>query len=236
MSFSIERMYAIFAKDLKDLSKNMFVLSTAVMPLFFALLFGRGDVVPLEIHFLVINLTFATVASFVQGALIAEEKEKNTLRGLMMSPANTAEILIGKSLVSAGLTVVTLILCIRMMNFSPAEPVILYGAMVLALIFFLLLGTMLGLLARTLIEASVIIIPIMFIFGMGNIFTGFFAEYEFLTVLEYLPNFQLEILAGELAAGGGWAEAAGAYLIIGAWAAASCILTVMIYRKKSFET
>lgn len=235
MSFSVARMYAIFAKDMKDLSKNMFVLSTAIMPLLFALLFGRGDVVPLEIHFLIINLTFATVAAFVQGALIAEEKEKNTLRGLMMSPASTGEILIGKSLVSAILTVVTLILCIRLTGFSPAEPLIMYGAMGLALVFFIFLGTMLGLLSRSLIEASVLILPIMFLFGMGNIFTEFFTEYEFLSILEYLPNFQLEILAAAIAAGGGWAQAAEHYLIIAAWLAVSCVLTVIIYRKRSFE-
>lgn len=235
MSFSIGRVYAIFSKDVKDLSKNMFVLSTAVMPFLFAVLFGRGEEVPVEIFLLVINLTFATVTAFVQGALIAEEKEKNTLRGLMMSPASTAEIIVGKSLVTGVLSIVTIFICMELMGYSPAEPLPLYGAMLLALIFFLMLGTMLGLLARTLIEASVIILPVIFIFGMGSIFTEFFTEYEFLSVLEYLPNFQLEILAQELAAGAGWAEAAGSYLIIAAWGAAACLLTVIIYRKRSFN-
>lgn len=236
MSFSINRMYAIFAKDMKDLSKNMFVLSTALMPLLFAALFGREDVVPVQVHMLVINLTFATVATFVQGALIAEEKEKNTLRGLMMSPASTAEIIIGKSLVSAVLTVITLILCLRLTGFSPAEPLIVYGAMALSLIFFLFLGTLLGLLSRSLIEASVIIVPILFIFGMGNVFKEMLAEYEIISVLEYLPNFQLELLALETAAGSGLAEVSGNYFIIAAWVAVSCAAAFAVYRKRSFDS
>lgn len=44
-----------------------------------------------------INITFSMVATYVQCCLIAEEKEKNTLRSLMLSPASTSEILIGKS-------------------------------------------------------------------------------------------------------------------------------------------
>ena len=50
------------------------------------------------------------VGSFVQCSLIAEEKEKNTLRGLMLSPASTLEILGGKSLLSliATMTIVVI--------------------------------------------------------------------------------------------------------------------------------
>src|SRR5699024_12795497 len=58
----------------------------------------------LEAHYLIINLTLVAVAFFVQSALIAEEREKNTLRGLMLSPATIPEILSGKSLVSLLMT------------------------------------------------------------------------------------------------------------------------------------
>ena len=43
-----------------------------------------GDDIAIEAHYMVINFTMVIVGSFVQCSLIAEEKEKNTLRGLML--------------------------------------------------------------------------------------------------------------------------------------------------------
>lgn len=97
MTFSIKRALAIFQKDYKDLSRNLFVSSTLIMPLFFAVFYSRIDDGGVDITYFVINITFSLVAIFVQCALIAEEKEKNTLRGLMLSPASTLDILLGKS-------------------------------------------------------------------------------------------------------------------------------------------
>ncbi|PTL37318.1 ABC transporter permease [Alkalicoccus saliphilus] len=230
MTFSLGRIYAIFNKDMKDLSKNMFVLSTALMPLFFAFLFGRGETVPLEIHFLVINLTLTAVAVFVQASLIAEEKEKNTLRTLMMSPAGTMEILIGKSLVTAFLTIATLIICMRITGYVPENGPVVYAGLALGIIFFLTLGTLMGLLTRSLIEASVVALPVLFLFGMGNLFVEFFQEYEFLSVLDYLPNFQLELLAAETAAGAGWAETGSIFLVLTAWTVAAAAAVIAAYR------
>ncbi|WP_147802754.1 ABC transporter permease [Alkalicoccus halolimnae] len=232
MTFSLARVHALFMKDLKDLSKNMFVLSTVVMPFLFAFLFGRGEDVPVQVYFLVINLTFTSIAVFVQAALLSEEKEKNTLRGLMMSPASTSEILIGKSLVSALITIVTMLICIRIVGYEPVNPVIVYSALGLGLIFFLAFGTLLGLVTRSLIETSVVIVPVILLFGMGNTFTEFFSGYEFLYVLDYLPNFQMELLAVEAAAGGGWQEAGSSMLILTGWIFAAVTAVVLVYRKQ----
>ena len=46
-------------------------------------------------------MAFLFVAGFVQSMVIAEEKEKHTLRVLMLSPASSVEVLIGKSILTA---------------------------------------------------------------------------------------------------------------------------------------
>jgi ABC-2 type transport system permease protein len=89
MTFSVKRAGAIFEKDLKDLSKNMYVLTCILMPLFVAMLLGKTQAPSVSVHYMAINLIFTAVATFLQGTLIAEEKEMNTLRGLMLSPAST---------------------------------------------------------------------------------------------------------------------------------------------------
>ncbi|WP_026702790.1 ABC transporter permease [Salibacterium aidingense] len=235
MTSSLKRIYAILNKDLKDLSKNMYVLSTVVVPIFMAAVFARSGNTPLEIHYLVVNLAFATVAAFVQCALIAEEKEKNTLRGLMMSPASTAEILTGKSLVSVLLTLITLIVCMRITGYTPEGLPIISIALLVTLIFYVAMGTMLGLLTRSLMEASVVILPIMFIFGMGTLLIELIQEYEALMFIEYLPNFQLEIMAQAVESGASFEEVAGELGIMAVWMAVMVVLTVAVYRRRTFD-
>ncbi|MFB5663506.1 ABC transporter permease [Alteribacillus sp. HJP-4] len=235
MTLSFKRMYAIFEKDLKDLSKNMFVLTTLLMPLVFALMFSRSETVSIEIYFLVINMTFSAVGTFVQSAIIAEEKEKNTLRGLMMSPASTIDILAGKSLVSIVLTVVTMILCLFILDYEMTNPALTILAFGISLLFFIGLGTILGLLTRSLMEASVVIVPVIFVLGMGSIYYSFIQEYSALQFLEYLPNFQLEFLARELEGGAAARDIAEYLAVLSGWACAAVVLTIAVFRKRSID-
>ncbi|GAB2570279.1 ABC transporter permease [Gracilibacillus alcaliphilus] len=231
MSFSIKRLMAIFQKDLKDLYRNLYVLSTVLLPLVFAFIYGRMDEVPAEIQFFLVSLTLSMVGTFLQCAIIAEEKEKNTLRGLMLSPATLPEILAGKSLVTVVITIVTLLLCIRMAGFNPDHIILVIVGIVLSLIFFLALGTWLGLVTRSVLEASVYVLPIMMIFGMSNMFIGLKEDYAFLQVLEYTPGLQLVEIASLTDVSQSWKP----LLIIFAWAAGAVILSVITFRKRSFD-
>ena len=58
--------------------------------------------------------------------MIAEEKEKNTLRGLLLSPLNTFEIFIGKSLLSFLLTVLMIVIVTLISQFEVPANVLLY--------------------------------------------------------------------------------------------------------------
>src|SRR5690625_2236267 len=100
MKTSINRIQAIFVKDFKELMKNMFISSSMLMPIVLAFMYNRLAEHTLEFVVLVINLAFVVVAFLIQASIIAEEKEKNTLRGLMLSPASIFEIVTGKSLLS----------------------------------------------------------------------------------------------------------------------------------------
>src|SRR5690625_741900 len=195
MTFSMKRVIAIFQKDLRDLYKNMYVSTTILMPLIFEFFFGRSDHLTIDIHFTVINLTLALVTAFLQCSIIAEEKEKNTLRGLMLSPATIPEILGGKSLVTFILTIITIMSCAMLTGYEPANIGIVAIAIVISSFFYIALGTLLGLISRTIIEASVLVLPVMFIFGFGSMFSDLAEQYSILSVMDYLPNIQLIELA-----------------------------------------
>lgn len=233
MTFSVKRFMAIFQKDLKDLYRNLYVSSTIILPLVFALIYGRMDVVPLEIHIFIISISLSMVGAFLQCAIIAEEKEKNTLRGLMLSPATITEILAGKSAVTIVITLVITYISMLISGFSPSNLIPVIVGVVLSLVFFIALGTWLGLITRSVLEASIYILPVMFIFGMSNMFIGFAEEYPFLKVLEYTPAIQLFEIAN--ITNGTIADYWQPFAIIGAWIVVGAGLTILSFKKRMMD-
>ncbi|GAA0424596.1 MAG: ABC transporter permease [Bacillota bacterium] len=232
MTFSMKRMYAIFLKDLKDLSKNMFITSSMLMPLLIAVLYSRMDELSIDMIYLVINLSFSTIGVFVQSAIIAEEKEKNTLRGLMLSPATILEIFGGKSLVTFLLTLLTIILSARLIDYEPSSISLIAIALIISSVFYIGLGTLMGLLTKSVVEASVITLPIIFLFGFSTLLQTLINTYPILSFIEYLPNVQLAELAKEVQLGAGIEDIWGYLAIILVWGIGIWLLTTWFYKKK----
>ncbi|QKS70075.1 ABC transporter permease [Paenalkalicoccus suaedae] len=227
MTLSMKRIYAIFQKDVKDVFKNMFVLSTLFMPIILAVFYSSADIISQEISLLLINLTFVAVATFIQAAIIAEEKEKSTLRGLMMSPASVGDILIGKSIVSVVLTVITLLLISWISGFELGNTVYTITGLIVALAIYIVIGTLLGLLSRSVMEASVISLPLILILGMGSMFVAMFDDIPFIDIIMYLPNFQLDKIVME--------ASMQASLINVAWLVVLTAATVIVYQKRTID-
>lgn len=236
MTFSMKRVMAIFNKDLKDLSKNMYVSTSILMPLVLAAIYGRmADELSIDAYYLVINLAFTMTATFIQCAIIAEEKEKNTLRGLMLSPATVVEIFSGKSLVAFSLTAVTIIVSCLFMEYNPENIVLVAVGMIVSTLFYLALGTLFGLLARTVVEASVIIMPVVFLFGFGSLIESLIDKYPFLSVAEYLPNMQIIDLASKVQAGSGLADVWPHLGIMTIWFLVTAFITIVVFKKKEID-
>ncbi len=235
MTFSWKRVNAILLKDYKDFSRNMAVSVVIFLPPIMAAIYGRMGVNSIESHYMVFNMAFAMVATFVQSCLIAEEKEKNTLRGLMLSPASTAEILSGKSLLSFLLTIFVILLSALFSEYSPQNIGIVTVAIVLSSLFYIGLGTLLGLYAKSVMEASVLVLPIMIIFSFGTFITALAEKYPVLKVAEYLPNVQLLEVAIKVEANAGFADILLNLGIITIWIIIISALTVMVYRKRMMD-
>lgn len=236
MNFSMRRVNAILQKDFKDVSRNSAVWVTAFMPLIMAFVLGKLDrEVSIDAHYMVINLAMVIIGSFVQCSLIAEEKEKNTLRGLMLSPASTAEILGGKSLLSFIATMIVVVIGAYLTGYQPENLIIIIFAIILSSFFFIGLGTLLGLFSKSVMEASVIVLPFMLIFGFGNAFTAFTDKYPILKVMAYTPSAQLIEIAEKVESG---IEFSGVLLnfgIITLWIIAIYALTAFVFKKRKMD-
>ncbi|WP_164214444.1 ABC transporter permease [Virgibacillus sp. YIM 98842] len=206
-----------------------------LVPVALAIFCSRMDEVPMEVNYLVINLTLASVAAYIQCALIAEEKEKNTLRGLMLSPATIPEILSGKTLVTLLITIITILLCMTFTGYQPANMTLISAAVLLSAIFYVIFGTMLGMLIRSVVDASVLLLPIILVFGFGNMMTPMIEMYPFLSFLEYLPSFQLLELAVKVEEGKGFSGVYLEFLVIGVWFLLTVFLTVLVYKKREVD-
>ena len=235
MIFSFKRSIAILQKDYKDISKNLFVSSSIFMPILLAFFYGRSGVGTIYEHYMVINLAFCIVAAYIQCSLIAEEKEKNTLRGLMLSPASTLDILAGKSLLSFITTILVIGVCVYLTDYKPENFIIVSCAIILSTLFYIGLGTVLGLVTKSVMEASVIILPFLFFFSFGSILINFADKYPILKLAEYLPNVQIIELANEVQLGAGFMDVWFNLMIIAAWVVAIFILVVVVFRKRMMD-
>lgn len=235
MIFSIKRTMAILQKDYKDVSKNMFVSSSVFMPLILAAIYGRAGVETINEHYLIINIIFCLVAAYVQCSLIAEEKEKNTLRGLMLSPASTMEILAGKSLLSFIGTIIVIIAAAFLMEYQPANLLAVSIAIVLSSIFYIGLGTVLGLITKSVMEASVVILPFIGLFSLGSGILVFADKFPIVNAAKYLPNTQLIELASKVQTGLGITDVLPQLAVIFIWVVAINILAVVVYKKRRMD-
>lgn len=235
MKTSITRMQAIFVKDFKDLMKNMFISTSMLMPIILAFLYSRISDVTIDLVYLVINLAFIAVAFLIQCSIIAEEKEKNTLRGLMLSPASIGEIVVGKSTLTFLMAAITIVLSFMIMDYVPGNSLIITVAMIVSILFYITLGTMFGLITNSVMEASVLSLPFMFIFGFTSLLEPFAASYNVSYLIDYLPNMQLIEIARMDESGTTFLAVFPHVLIITAWLVVAMTFTVFVFKKKEMN-
>lgn len=218
MNLSIRRMQAIFMKDYKEFTRNYAISIMLLAPIIFAAMFEK------ELIIVVLNLTFGMLTAFVQATLIAEEKERNTLRSLTLTPASPLDILIGKSSLVFVMTAFIIAVVAFVMDFVPGAPMTI--ALILMTILFIALGTICGLYAKSVMEATLTVLPVLFIFSLGSMLSSFADRFPFLKVADYLPSAQLLLLdLGEKGA-------PAVIMNISIWTIIACIAAYLLYVKR----
>ncbi len=172
------------------------LLFMPILPIILAILYARmgiGEEMPLMVVYLVIGVTFSAVTTGCIMIMIAEENEKKTLRGLILSPASFTDIIIGKSLVTTLLTGFSLIISLFILGVGTFLHLREMVGLVLLYLFFLFLGIGIGLFVKSVGMTTVYLMPIMFAFGFSPMieFLGFNEDSFIVTVANSLPILQL---------------------------------------------
>lgn len=235
MTFSFRRLQAIVIKEWKDAVRNPQILLTGALPIVFSFLFDRKSSSDPSVFTFPLLLAVSITGAFVQANMIAEEKEKNTLRMLMLSPASPAEVLIGKSVATAALALIVMAGSIAVSSVPDANPFWLAVLIVLLLIAFLAFGTIIGLLSRTVTESSIVGLPLMLVVIMGPMLAPSLKIDWFSAVIDWLPTQHFMLGVSGLLTGGGAGDIGGHLIALVLWTVIACVLCVGVYSRKRFD-
>ncbi|MFD2875894.1 ABC transporter permease [Paenibacillus rhizoplanae] len=97
------------------------------------------------------------------------KKERNTLRSLMMTPATAMDVLIGKSSLVFVMSAVILAIATFIFGYDPTGIWAVVPTLILSIILYIAAGTICGLFSKTLLEASLSILPVAFVFMGGHL-------------------------------------------------------------------
>lgn len=232
MSISLKRARAIFVKDYKEFSRNYAISFSVIVPILFAFLFrSAGPSLPGAIGFL-LNTSFVLLTCLVQACLIAEEKERNTLRSLMMTPATTMDVLIGKSTLVFVVSAVALAIATYILGYKPASIWAFVAANIFSIILYTAVGTVCGLFSKTLLEASLSIMPVALVFTGAPWGVLLADDFPIFKVLEYAPSVQLVRLLDIQNITFTMGDLLNPLLIILAWTVVLTIVSVVLYQRR----
>ena len=222
----------IFKKQLKDTLKNKTVLIQFLMFPAMTLLMENAVKIPdmPELFFtklfsvMYIGMAPVTAAA----AIISEEKEKNTLRVLMMANVKPWEYLLG-----VGLYVWTLCMAGAgiMATGLPASDIPFYlGIMAAGLVISVVIGACIGVFASNQMSATSLFVPVMMVFSFSPMLAMFNDKIEKVARIFYTQ--QLRVLMNQMSFDGIKTES---ILILIVNAVLAVVLFFVAFRKKGLE-
>lgn len=177
MKLSMRKIKVLFGKDFADVYKNPTVLIMVLMPILFVLLFkvlGIADLVGDNSGFYLLNMgtlmNCAMSGVMLTCTMIAEEKEKYTLRTLMLSNVKGGEFLISKLAVNFIMTTAGNIVIFLLSGTGLKDLVFYVPATLLGILPVCLISAVLGLMSRDQMSCGVLQVPVMLLFLMPPIF------------------------------------------------------------------
>ncbi|EEG78849.1 ABC transporter permease [Dethiobacter alkaliphilus] len=239
MVASITRIKALVKKESKDLVRNPYVLLPCLLPVALVLMLSnslgnvQGDVPNFELLKMGIDFNLIFISVFAISMLIAEEKEKNTLRTLMLSAVSPLEFLAGKAVVIAVLTTIANIIMYLFVGMDIQFLPHFFVWSSLVTVVMILLGSIIGLLAQNQVATSVLGTPVIVAFlivpmlAVDSDLAGRFAL--------LLPNHNLELIIVQLQSGGGYANLGSNIFTILAWIIVSSLAFCYVYNTKRLD-
>ena len=239
MSISMRKLRALYKKDLMDFVKNPAISARVLLPVAFVLLYkyvvGPNLAIE-EVSVFLLNLGLLMNCS-MSGVLIvstsvAEEKEKFTLRTLILSNVSAMEFFLSKILVAVCVTFLGNVVIFLISGEPTGHMPVYILASLLGSCCVIMISALIGLLSRDQMSCSVLQIPVMLLFlvppamASGAVLT-FLAR---ITPLGAMLQVYYNLVQGRF---GGSTVLAFAVILV--WLVAAVILFGYFYKKKNID-
>ena len=160
---------AIFKKTLRDMIRNkrqllFFLMFPAMTYLFYATMKDGREVFP--IVFLPINVLFCSMN--IMASIIAEEKEKGTLKSLIFANIKPLEYFIGNGLFVLLASLISCSLFLPLINISGINYLYFYVSIILSSLCSMVLGATIGISAKNQMAANGLCAPITIVIGIDR--------------------------------------------------------------------
>ncbi|MCM1989064.1 ABC transporter permease [Oceanirhabdus seepicola] len=242
MTFSLKRFNAIFIKELQDFKSNISYLCICLMPVVFSIIFkinfsNSSETPNYAMKYLLVVTTLMGISliGVAQSAgTFAEEKEKHTLKVLMLSPISELEVLLGKTLMTFLLIIISSLANLFILN--PGDINILMYIIIVSLAGYgsILFGIAIGMLAPSEKASGVLSLPAVFIY-LAPIFFTDTNNVIIKKIVSILPAYSMEsiLLPEALSNNANSIFLSILYLVM--WLVFGFIFFIVIYRKKKLK-
>lgn len=226
----IRKIAAIFKKQLKDTPKNKTVLIQFIMFPFMTLIMQNTikiDGMPANYFVMLFAVMYVGMAPLTStAAIISEEKEKNTLRMLMMSNVRAGEYLLGIGLYVFMLCMLGAAVFAGIGGYRGTALLQFLLTMAVGIGTSLLMGAAIGTWSRNQMSATSITVPVMMVFSFMPMLASFNGKIEAVSRFTYSQQ-----VSNLLYAVGNSGVTAENVAVIAVNIAVVCILFTAAYRK-----
>lgn len=239
MNAALRKIGALSIKDAKDLVRNPAIAVCALMPIGFMLLYRYVMFanVPSEAEAEMNSFLIGTAPCFAVGMICAmtilyalsEEKEKHTLRTLMLANVSAGQVMIAKVFVSLAVIVIVDVVCFFVIGVDvsllvPYIAIAFFGSLSIVL-----LSLVLGLVSRDMVSSGVYALPII-VLALLPMFSMFGESFE--TIASYSPcggmyDLMVMLQEGRLFT----SDALVALAVMFGWIAVCAIAFVLVFKK-----
>lgn len=240
MDITMRKISALLHKEIKMFPKNKNVLLISLLPVVFSVIYSRtfgeeaNGMSNVAMMFMCVTMNIVLVAAFVMAMLIAEEKEKNTLRTLMLSGISPTEFLIGKMIITIIITTISNIIIYFIFNLNASY----LGSYLLIItsnvIIMIIVGAVIGILSPNLMSTGVIGMPVLMVFFMLPLLAMMNKTVE--TIARFVPGYAMKLLLEPALSGKSLGtDALMNILVILGWFILSILAFIFTYHKVGFD-
>ena len=235
MNETIRRIKVIFWKEFIDQSKNPSIYILCLFPLLNAQMYSMMDIKSenLGISMAVcLNMAVVMITTAVIGILIAEEKDKNTLKTLMLAGVTPSEFIIGKGLFTFLLISIINLCVFLLLRISANYALVFLGLGVLMSFLMILIGAIIGLFASNQTQVGIMATPILALFFMVPTLSLLGIDIEIYA--QVLPTYQVSNILTDMVRGGHIGDNLIGFGVIGVWILCTYIIFVRLFRFRKF--